>query len=105
MGRFGRWQVLLTASGRVWAAGSNTLGQCGLGPLPYTRGWIQVAVPTAVRWTQVACGMHHTCLLGTTVLGDTCLATTGWGADGQLGVPPRLPTLRFGRLTPSDAGR
>ncbi|KAJ2742048.1 alpha tubulin suppressor [Coemansia sp. BCRC 34301] len=72
--------LLLNDSGQVYATGSGTFGQLGVGGSQ--NKWTHVAIPADTSIVSIACGMRHSLAL------DKDGLVYGWGANrsGQLGI-------------------
>jgi alpha-tubulin suppressor-like RCC1 family protein len=94
------------ADGTLWATGSNSAGQLGIGTTSYIAAWVQIG--TATNWVQVTAGENFS--LG--LRADGTLWAWGSNQRGQLGLatnagttaPTYQPTQVEGTYTQVAAG-
>jgi len=78
--------LLLTGSGQVWAAGSDSYGQCAAGGVPAVKTWTKVGGPlTGRKVTAIAAGEYHSVAL----CDDGAVFVWGFNRDGTLGLGDR----------------
>jgi alpha-tubulin suppressor-like RCC1 family protein len=72
-----KYNVLVRNDGSLWAAGSNNVGQLGVGNLTDQPNWVTLATK---GWASVSAGSHHTLGLKT----DGTVYGWGGGWEGEL---------------------
>ncbi|XP_046865039.1 RCC1-like G exchanging factor-like protein [Xenia sp. Carnegie-2017] len=78
----GRLHTIISTTEGLFAAGCNTLGQCGLNLEKEIEHFTKIECPIINSVKQVSCGLDHTLVLTE----DNQILSTGWGADGQTGL-------------------
>jgi alpha-tubulin suppressor-like RCC1 family protein len=92
------FSVCLTTSGEVWAWGSNSFGQLGVGDCNPRAAPERVPTLCGIGVTQLSCGNHH--LAAITAQGD--VFTCGSNNFKQLGVPnEQADHISLPRLVPA----
>jgi len=90
--------LVLATSGEVFAGGSNSRGQLGMGSQnnPFELFTLERSEDTSgIRFTAGGCGLLHSAL----VSADGGIYTTGQNEQGQLGVAGREDRFRLTRVT------